>query len=61
MDLSDFCEKSLYREIYEGMEELNRDASRIEILNEKNYMDSFDVQIIDLTFIFGANIDRDEN
>jgi hypothetical protein len=61
VDLSEVCEKRLYREFYEGMEDINRETSKIEILNEKTYMDNFDVKIVDLAFIFGADIDRDEN
>ena len=61
MDLSEVCEKRLYREFYEGTEDINRETSKIEILNEKTYMEKFDVKIVDLAFIYGANIDRDEN
>lgn len=61
VDLSEFCEKKLYREVYEGMEELLRETSRIDIINDTDFMDNFKVEVVDLSFTFGASIDREEN
>jgi hypothetical protein len=61
IDLSEFCEKRLYREVHEGMEELVRETSRIDIVNHEDYMENFEVEVVDLSFTFGASIVRDEN
>ena len=45
VDLSGFCEKRLYREVHDGMEELLRESSSIEIVNQENYMDNFEVEV----------------
>jgi hypothetical protein len=61
MELSQFCEKRIYREVHEGMEGLVRETSRIDIVNQENFLENFKVEVVDLTFTFGASIDRDEN
>ena len=43
------------------MEELARETSRIDIVNQENYLQNFNVEVVDLSFTFGASIDRDEN
>ena len=60
-DLSEFCEKRIYREVHEGMEELVRESSRIDIVNQEEFMENFKVEVVDIAFTFGASIDRDEN
>ena len=36
-DISSFCEGTLYRDIQGGLEEVNREAQRIELLNEDQF------------------------
>ncbi len=43
------------------MEELARETSRIDIVNQEDYLENFNVEVVDLSFTFGACIDRDEN
>jgi len=43
------------------MEELARETSRIDIVNQEDYLENFNVEVVDLSFTFGASIDRDEN
>jgi len=36
-DIGSFCERTLYRDIQEGLTEVNREAQRIELLNEDKF------------------------
>ena len=60
-DIGDFCEKGLYRAIQEGMEDINREAERIELLNEDRFPRNIHIRVIDFNQTFGASIDREEN
>ncbi len=43
------------------MEDLFRETSRIDILNEKCFLDRFQVELVDFSFNFAARTDREEN
>jgi hypothetical protein len=62
--LKDVCEKRLFKEISEGMEELRREVKGIEVVNdtdEKEYMERFEIEIVDRYHVFGCDIDRAKN
>jgi hypothetical protein len=43
------------------MQDLYRDASRVEILNEKEFPNNLNIRVIDFNQTFGCFIDREEN
>lgn len=60
-DIAAYSEKSLYREISEGLQELQGETERIEILNENYYPENVNIRVIDFNQTFGCFIDREEN
>lgn len=54
------CEKNLSTAFYDGMQNMSKDISRIEILNMKEYPDNINFEIIDFCQYFGVLIDREE-
>ena len=60
-DIGTFCERNLYKAWVEGLEEINREIDRIEILNEDKFPKNVRMSIIDFNQTFGAHIDREEN
>lgn len=60
-DIGSYTERSLYREVTEGMQELQRETERIDILNENYYPENVNIRVIDFNQTFGCFIDREEN
>ena len=46
-DIGSYCEKNLYREIQEGFADVNREAQRIELLNEEKFPKNVHIRLID--------------
>ena len=64
-NISDICEKNLYREFYSGLQELNFNFKSVEVLNlsddmEEN-MKNIDMKVLDYYSYFGADVDREKN
>ena len=60
-NISSYTEKTLYREISEGMQDLHREVERIDILNENYYPENINIRVIDYNQTFGCFTDREEN
>ena len=58
--LGKVTEKTLYRELYEGLNDLHFLKKEIEIINEDKLMDS-KLEIIECLQLFGVQIDREAN
>ena len=46
-DIGSFCERTLYREIEGGLADVNREAQRIELLNEDQFPQNVNIRLID--------------
>ena len=60
-NISSYTEKTLYREISDGMQDLYREVERIDILNEKDFPENVNIRVIDYNQTFGCFLDREEN
>ena len=60
-DIGSFSERNLYREFQEGLEEVNRETQRIQLLNNEKFPNNIEITVIDFNQNFGAFIDREEN
>lgn len=60
-NISSYTEKTLYREISDGMQDLYREVERIDILNEKDFPENLNIRVIDYNQTFGCFLDREEN
>eukprot|EP00347_Sterkiella_histriomuscorum_P005146 403357719 len=55
------CENNLYKEIQSTLPDVFGEIETIEVVNEDNEVDAFEVSLVDFHQYFGASIDRDEN
>ena len=64
-NISDICEKNLYREFYSCLQELNFNFKSVEVLNLSNDMEenmkNINMTVLDYFGYFGADVDREKN
>ena len=61
VDLGTFCEKTLYNQFSEGIQDLNRETTKIEILNEDLFPGNMSMKLVDFNQTFGCFTDRELN
>jgi hypothetical protein len=63
--ISSICEKTLYREFYSGLQDINFNYKSIEVLNvsedDDQNIENIKLSVFGMQSIFGAQIEREQN